>query len=370
MANIGNVDDKIKSLVIESFFNLHNLSETDIEKIANKYKLTCDEVMEIVNTCDYSDSNAFDDICDSDDNKYSNEDNYDDSKEPLSDGMGRYLRSIAKYGTLSSDEEIKLFYLYKHDNDKKAFEKLYCCNLKLVVSIAKRYKNSGIELEDLIQSGNIGLSNAIERFDIDKGFKLSTYATWWIKQSISRYIADNSRTIRVPVYFHDLVYKLKQYEKKFFDVNGRYPSDEEIMDHLNITEDKLGQVKKAAQNTNLLSIDMPIGEDKDTTLGNFIPDDFSVSDVVDYSFLKDDVQQALKCLNKRERFVILNRFGFVDGREKTLEEVGNKLGVTRERVRQIESKALRKLRNKNNVRLLMSYTGIDEKEKVRTRKYR
>ena len=335
-----------------NFSNLDDDFFRQINAISRDYGVDVDDVLNAFNILTFDDKST---------------DSFDDDSMDL---IKNYLNNVSNFGLLSFEEECSLSFMYQNYHDKKAYDKLICCNLKLVVSIAKKYSGRGVDLEDLIQSGNIGLSNAIERFDIDKGFKLSTYATWWIKQSISRYIADNSRTIRVPVYFHDLVYKLKQYEKKFFDVNGRYPSDEEIMDHLNITEDKLGQVKKAAQNTNLLSIDMPIGEDKDTTLGNFIPDDFSVSDVVDYSFLKDDVQQALKCLNKRERFVILNRFGFVDGREKTLEEVGNKLGVTRERVRQIESKALRKLRNKNNVRLLINYTGIDEKEKVRTRKYR
>ena len=360
MVNVGNIDDKTKFSVIESFLDLENLSVVNIEKIASKYGLTYDCVMAIINAYDYGESEA--------EIKTKYDYNYEyDNKRHAPSVLSVYYKNISKYNVLSADEEIALFYEYKINNDKKAYERLYCCNLRLVISIAKKYMGRGIELEDLIQSGNIGLDSAIKRFDISRGLKLSSYASWWIKQAISRYIADNSRTIRVPVHLSDLVYKFQQFQYKFFEDNNRFPSDDEVMVYLNIKETTLCNLKRASESS-ITSIDTPIADTDDCVFGDVIPDDFSLEEFVEPVFLKDDMQKALKCLDETEKYIILNRFGFVDGIGKTLEEIGNEMGITRERVRQIQNRALKRLR-RNSTRLLMSYVGMDENGKVKVKKF-
>ncbi len=354
MENVNNIDESVKIFLIKDFSNLKKLSEQNIKKMAKKYGLTYEEVMTVIDTYVYSDLNniTYDDI---------------DNLESSLNGLKMYFKAISKFDVLSADDEIKLFNLYNNNKDKNAFNKLYCCNLKLVVSIAKKYKDKGVELEDLIQSGNLGLIRAVEMFDYTRGFRFSSYAVKTIKSDILNCIAENSRVVRVPYGVNYLIYKIRQYEGEFLETNSRYPSDEEIMNHLNITRKRLEYIKQIDRNLDTVSINTPVGDTDDLTIEDCISDDFSLIDFIDSSFLTDDMKKTLECLERREKFVILNRFGFVDGREKTLEEVGNKLGIGKEMVRMIEINALKKLRKKNNAKLLMSYVGIDEKEKVRTR---
>ncbi|MCD8106732.1 MAG: RNA polymerase sigma factor RpoD [Oscillospiraceae bacterium] len=278
-----------------------------------------------------------------------NEDDYDISLAEgiaIDDPVKIYLKEIGRVPLLTSEEEIELAKKIQ-EGDKDAKKRLAEANLRLVVSIAKRYGGRGMSFLDLIQEGNLGLIKAVEKFDYTKGFKFSTYATWWIRQSITRAIADQARTIRIPVHMVETITKVKKASSTLLHQNGRDPTAEEIAEELDMPVDKVREIMRIAQDP--VSLETPIGEEEDSHLGDFIPDDNAPepTEAASQVLLKEQINQVLGTLTEREEKVLRLRFGLEDGRSRTLEEVGQMFNVTRERIRQIEAKALRKLRHPN-----------------------
>ncbi|MCD8007280.1 MAG: RNA polymerase sigma factor RpoD [Oscillospiraceae bacterium] len=278
-----------------------------------------------------------------------NEDDYDISLAEgiaIDDPVKIYLKEIGRVPLLTSEEEIELAKRIQ-EGDKEAKKRLAEANLRLVVSIAKRYGGRGMSFLDLIQEGNLGLIKAVEKFDYTKGFKFSTYATWWIRQSITRAIADQARTIRIPVHMVETITKVKKASSTLLHQNGRDPTAEEIAEELEMPVDKVREIMRIAQDP--VSLETPIGEEEDSHLGDFIPDDNAPepTEAASQVLLKEQIDQVLGTLTEREEKVLRLRFGLEDGRSRTLEEVGQMFNVTRERIRQIEAKALRKLRHPN-----------------------
>ena len=272
----------------------------------------------------------------------------------IDDPVKVYLKEIGRVPLLSSDEEVELAQRMA-EGDAYAKKRLAEANLRLVVSIAKRYVGRGMQFLDLIQEGNLGLIKAVEKFDHTKGFKFSTYATWWIRQAITRAIADQARTIRIPVHMVETINKVKKVSGQLLHQNGHDPTAEEIAAALDMPVDKVREIMRVAQEP--VSLETPIGEEEDSHLGDFIPDDDAPApaDAASHTLLKEQLGEVLKTLTPREEKVLRLRFGLEDGRSRTLEEVGKEFNVTRERIRQIEAKALRKLRHPSRSRKLKDY---------------
>ena len=272
----------------------------------------------------------------------------------VDDPVRMYLREIGRIPLLSSEEELELAKRVL-ENDEEAKQKLAESNLRLVVSIAKKYVGRGMLFLDLIQEGNMGLIKAVEKFDYTKGFKFSTYATWWIRQAITRAIADQARTIRIPVHMVETINKLIRTSRHLLQQLGREPTPEEIAKEMDMPVEKVMEIQKIAQDP--VSLETPIGEEDDSHLGDFIPDDDSPApqDSAAYTLLKEQLEEVMQTLTPREAKVLKLRFGLEDGKARTLEEVGREFKVTRERIRQIEAKALRKLRHPSRSKRLKDY---------------
>ncbi len=272
----------------------------------------------------------------------------------IEDPVRMYLKEIGKVQLLNADEEIELARKME-DGDDYAKKRLAEANLRLVVSIAKRYVGRGMLFLDLIQEGNLGLIKAVEKFDYRKGYKFSTYATWWIRQAITRAIADQARTIRIPVHMVETINKLTRVQRQLLQELGREPSPEEISEVMNMPVERVREIQKISQEP--VSLETPIGEEEDSHLGDFIQDDNVPvpADAAAFTLLKEQLVEVLGTLTEREQKVLRLRFGLDDGRARTLEEVGKEFNVTRERIRQIEAKALRKLRHPSRSRKLKDY---------------
>ncbi|MEE0874748.1 MAG: RNA polymerase sigma factor RpoD [Ruminococcus sp.] len=272
----------------------------------------------------------------------------------IDDPVKVYLKEIGRVPLLTSEEEVELA-IRISDGDVSAKQRLSEANLRLVVSIAKRYLGRGMQFLDLIQEGNLGLIKAVEKFDYTKGFKFSTYATWWIRQAITRAIADQARTIRIPVHMVETINKVKKVQSQLLHQNGHEPSPDEIAEEIDMPVDKVREIMRVAQEP--VSLETPIGEEEDSHLGDFIPDNDAPApaDAASHTMLREQLSDVLSTLTPREAKVLKLRFGLEDGRSRTLEEVGKEFNVTRERIRQIEAKALRKLRHPSRSRKLKDY---------------
>lgn len=272
----------------------------------------------------------------------------------IDDPVKVYLKEIGRVPLLTPEEEIDLAIKIKQ-GDSAAKKRLSEANLRLVVSIAKRYLGRGMQFLDLIQEGNLGLIKAVEKFDYTKGFKFSTYATWWIRQAITRAIADQARTIRIPVHMVETINKVKKVSSQLLHTNGHEPTADEIADVLDMPVEKVREIMRVAQEP--VSLETPIGEEEDSHLGDFIPDDDAPApaDAASHTLLKEQLSEVLDTLTPREEKVLRLRFGLEDGRSRTLEEVGKEFDVTRERIRQIEAKALRKLRHPSRSKKLKDF---------------
>ncbi|MDR0223384.1 MAG: RNA polymerase sigma factor RpoD [Oscillospiraceae bacterium] len=272
----------------------------------------------------------------------------------IDDPVKIYLKEIGRVPLLSAEEEIELASRMLQ-GDAYARRRLSEANLRLVVSVAKKYVGRGMQFLDLIQEGNLGLIKAVEKFDYTKGFKFSTYATWWIRQAITRAIADQARTIRIPVHMVETITKVKKISSQLLHKNGHEPTAEEIARELNMPIDRVREIIRIAQDP--VSLETPIGEEEDSHLGDFIPDDEAPApaEAASHTLLKEQLSDVLGTLTDREEKVLRLRFGLTDGRQRTLEEVGREFNVTRERIRQIEAKALRKLRHPSRSRKLRDF---------------
>lgn len=329
----------------------------DVEQMEKLYEELESNGIEVVDddTADVADAAAL------------TEDSVDDFEESLNtdgitidDPVKVYLKEIGRVPLLTPEEEIDLALKIQAGGPEgeKAKQRLSEANLRLVVSIAKRYVGRGMQFLDLIQEGNLGLIKAVEKFDHTKGFKFSTYATWWIRQAITRAIADQARTIRIPVHMVETINKVKKVSSQLLHEYGHDPSAEEIAERLEMPVDKVREIMRVAQEP--VSLETPIGEEEDSHLGDFIPDDDAPvpAEAASQTLLKEQLADVLKTLTPREEKVLRLRFGLEDGRPRTLEEVGKEFNVTRERIRQIEAKALRKLRHPSRSKKLKDY--LDE----------
>ena len=273
----------------------------------------------------------------------------------VDDPVRTYLKEIGQVPLLGAEQEHELAKQMKDNDDIQAKNRIIEANLRLVVSIAKKHVGKGMAFLDLIQEGNLGLMKAVDKFDYSKGYKFSTYATWWIRQAITRAIADQARTVRIPVHMVETIHKVSRVSRNLLQELGREPTPEEIAKEIGMTPDKVRDTMKYALDP--VSLETPIGEEEDSHLGDFIPDDDSPepADAASYSLLKEQLEEVLQTLTPRERDVLKLRFGLIDGRTRTLEEVGKAFEITRERIRQIEAKALRKLRHPSRSKKLRDY---------------
>ncbi len=310
-----------------------------------------------IDDSDYIGSDEFSDL-EEDENEFDDADSVENilSQEGLAvdDPVRMYLKDIGKVPLLSAEKELEL--AEKMINgDQSAKNELVEANLRLVVSIAKRYVGKGMFFLDLIQEGNLGLMKAVEKFDYTKGYKFSTYATWWIRQAITRAIADQARTIRIPVHMVETIHKVSRTSRQLLQELGHDPTPAEIGERIGMSTEKVREIMKIARDP--VSLETPIGEEDDSHLGDFIPDNDSPApaDAASYQMLKEQLNEVLRTLTPREELVLKLRFGLDDGRARTLEEVGHEFNITRERIRQIEAKALRKLRHPSRSKKLKDY---------------
>ena len=347
---------KMKGLMALAKKKKRILDNKDIEEQLSDIELDQEQIDKVY---DYLESQGIDVVS----NIELEEENPEDKELDLSiaensinidDHVRMYLKEIGKVALLSGDEEIELAKRIEN-GDEEAKRRLAEANLRLVVSIAKKYVGRGMLFLDLIQEGNLGLLKAVEKFDNRKGYKFSTYATWWIRQAITRAIADQARTIRIPVHMVETINKLIRVSRQLLQELGREPTDDELAAEMQMPVEKVRETRKIAQEP--VSLETPIGEEEDSHLGDFIPDDDipAPADAAAFSLLKEQLNEVLNTLNERERDVLRLRFGLVDGKARTLEEVGSQFNVTRERIRQIEAKALRKLRHPSRSKKLKDY---------------
>ena len=341
---------------------LHEQTELTAEQLDDIYMTFNKLNIEVVSDVDDDDKDDALEPEDDEDSDVSSEKNISidlsvDASVNIDDPVRMYLKEIGRVPLLSADEEIVLAKqieagaeedaTYKEIQlSKRAKKKLVDANLRLVVSIAKRYVGRGMLFLDLIQEGNLGLIKAVDKFDYTKGYKFSTYATWWIRQAITRAIADQARTIRIPVHMVETINKLIRISRQLLEDKGREPTPEEIAEGMGITAERVREIQKIAQEP--VSLETPIGEEEDSHLGDFIEDQDAVApdDAASYILLQEQIEDVFTCLTDREQQVLILRFGLKDGKPRTLEEVGQHFNVTRERIRQIEGKALTKLRNR------------------------
>ena len=344
---------------VKNFFANYDISDDELKKCYKYLEKKGIDVFIIDDINDIEDISDYKILISTEDNEIE-ETKIEENDISIPEGIGTedpvrmYLKEIGKVSLLSMEDEVELAKKMT-EGDEEARQKLTESNLRLVVSIAKRYLGRGLQFLDLIQEGNMGLIKAVEKFDYTKGYKFSTYATWWIKQSITRAIADQARTIRIPVHMVETINKLIRTQRQLTQNLGRDPMPEEIAKELNISYDKVREIMKIAQEP--VSFETPIGEEEDSHIGDFIPDDSNMApvEVATHAILKEQLSEVLNSLTEREARVIKLRFGLEDGRTRTLEEVGKEFKVTRERIRQIESKALRKLRQPSRSRKLKDY---------------
>ncbi len=337
---------------ISDFFSDMSLEEEQFEKILEALEQSNIDVLRITEDDDVDDEEII--LTDEDDVDVENIDLSVPDGISIEDPVRMYLKEIGKVQLLSAEEEIELAKRMEL-GDQEAKKRLAEANLRLVVSIAKRYVGRGMLFLDLLQEGNLGLIKAVEKFDYRKGYKFSTYATWWIRQAITRAIADQARTIRIPVHMVETINKLIRVSRQLLQELGREPSPEEIAEEMNMPVDRVREILKISQEP--VSMETPIGEEEDSHLGDFIEDDNvpAPADAAAFTLLKEQLVEVLGTLTEREQKVLRLRFGLDDGRARTLEEVGKEFNVTRERIRQIEAKALRKLRHPSRSRKLKDY---------------
>lgn len=383
-----NVDDFLKDaapkpktdvLADEKPVNIQDL----IEKAKNKGAVSNSEIMQALGNSDY-DIDQIDKLYEAlegmgidvteyftDDDRFNDDDNFDDDLEGLEnaddmeqmlaqkglaidDPVKMYLKEIGKVPLLTPEREAELSERMSL-GDEKAKKELVEANLRLVVSIAKRYVGKGLFFLDLIQEGNLGLMKAVSKFDYTKGYKFSTYATWWIRQAITRAIADQARTIRIPVHMVETIHKVTKVQRQMLQECGRDVSPDEIAKEMNMSSEKVREIIKIAQDP--ISLETPVGEEEDSHIGDFIEDDTTPApaEAASYTLLREQLEEVLHTLTPREEQVLKLRFGLEDGRTRTLEEVGQQFNITRERIRQIEAKALRKLRHPSRSKKLKDY---------------
>ena len=337
---------------ISDFFADLPLEEEQFEKILEELDRNNIDVLRITDDDDVDDEEII--LSEEDEVDVENIDLSVPDGISIEDPVRMYLKEIGKVPLLSADEEIELAKRMEL-GDEEAKKRLAEANLRLVVSIAKRYVGRGMLFLDLIQEGNLGLIKAVEKFDYRKGYKFSTYATWWIRQAITRAIADQARTIRIPVHMVETINKLIRVSRQLLQELGREPTPEEIAEEMNMPVDRVREILKISQEP--VSLETPIGEEEDSHLGDFIQDDNVPvpADAAAFTLLKEQLDEVLSTLTDREQKVLRLRFGLDDGRARTLEEVGKEFNVTRERIRQIEAKALRKLRHPSRSRKLKDY---------------
>jgi len=343
------------SLSSTEVMEIFDSTDFDVEQMERVYEALESNGIEITN--DLENVDAYDDF---DEDVETIETPEDIDKSLAQDGLSvddpvrMYLKEIGKIELLSTEKELELAKKMMA-GDERAKQQLVEANLRLVVSIAKRYVGKGMSFLDLIQEGNLGLMKAVEKFDYTKGYKFSTYATWWIRQAITRAIADQARTIRIPVHMVETIHKVSRYSRQLLQELGHEASAEEIAERMGMSPEKVREIMKIALDP--VSLETPIGEEEDSHLGDFVPDEDSPtpSDAASYALLKEQLNEVLHTLTPREEHVLKLRFGLDDGRTRTLEEVGKEFNITRERIRQIEAKALRKLRHPSRSKRLKDY---------------